>query len=142
METPFYSQIGVNNINDINIDIDDLYKIFGNDDVNIIYTMKFLNNNPRNTIIHETFNGKVYDMPSNINDIIDYSPFFQTMMDIFRKYHENLDIDNSDYEKNLSPIKLQIRIRRNKDSFLSNKDSFLSDHTYVIDYKNIHNIYV
>ncbi len=122
--------------NNIEINQDQLYKFFGNSDVIVVYSMKFYNNFPINDLIHVTYNGKIYDMPSKINDIINMSPLFKVMMQLFRTYHENLDINDDNYDKKFSPIKLKIRIRREK-------DPFNLDYDFILDYNKLEqSIYV
>ncbi len=120
-------QTQIDNTNNI-IDIDQLYNIFGDSNIVTIYTMKFACNAPVNEVIHSTYNGKIYDMPYKINDIINYSKFFELFMKLFKNYHEQLDVDDPDYYKKFSPLQLKIRVRRDK-------DPFILDYSYVIDYK-------
>ena len=120
----------LSDLNSIEINPDQLYNFFGNSDVIVVYSMKFYNNVPINDIVHVTYNGKIYDMPSKINDIINISPFFKLMMQLFRTYHENLDVNDENYDNKFSPIKLKIRIRRDK-------DPFNLDYDYVLDYNKL-----
>jgi hypothetical protein len=51
-------------------------------------------------------------------------------MQLFRTYHENLDINDDNYDKKFSPIKLKIRIRREK-------DPFNLDYDFILDYNKL-----
>ena len=117
-------------VNSIEINPDQLYNIFGNSDVIVVYSMKFHQNVPINDMVHITYNGKIYDMPYKINDIINMSPLFKLMMQIFKTYHEQLDINDENYDNKFSPIKLKIRIRREK-------DPFNLDYDYILDYNKL-----